>query len=53
MTISEWVRHALEAARRRELVGDIGKKLEVVPAATRHDFPSGDIGKILDEVERD
>ena len=51
MSIAEWVRQALLQARRRELLGAIGKKLEIVRAAARFDFPSGDIDRMLDEIE--
>jgi hypothetical protein len=52
MTVAEWVRGALRAARRREPLGDVGKKLEVVRAAARHAFPTGDIDAMLGEIER-
>lgn len=52
MTVAEWVRQALRAARRREPVGDVGTKIAVVRAAARHAFPSGDIAQILTEIER-
>lgn len=52
MTIAEWVRRALEAARRREPVGDASKKLEVIRAAARYHYPTADIDKMLDEIER-
>jgi hypothetical protein len=51
MSIAEWVRRALELARRREPAGGTGKKLEVIRAAARHDYPSGDIGDMLAEIE--
>lgn len=51
MSIAEWVRQAMLQARRREPLGTIGKKLEIVRAAARFDFPSGDIDRILDEIE--
>ena len=51
MSIAEWVRRALKLAGRHEPLGDIGKKLDVIRAATRHDFPSGDIGAMLAEIE--
>ncbi|HZV88133.1 MAG TPA: hypothetical protein VFF95_11335 [Candidatus Binatus sp.] len=38
-------------ARRREPVGGVGKKLEVIRAAARHDYPSGDIDTMLAEIE--
>lgn len=52
MSIAEWVRQALTLARRREPLGDIGKKLEVIRAAARHDYPVSDIGGMLAEIER-
>jgi hypothetical protein len=51
MSIAEWVRQALELARRREPSSDIGKKLDAIRAAARHNFPSGDIEAMLAEVE--
>jgi hypothetical protein len=51
MSIAQWVRHALDLARRREPVGEVGKKLEVIRAAARHDYPSGDIDSMLSEIE--
>ena len=52
MSIAEWVRQALAHARRREPVGDVGKKLDAVRAAARHEFPAGDIDSMLAEIER-
>ena len=52
MTVAEWVRQALRAARRQEPTTDARKKLEAVRAATRHSFPTGDIEQILSEIER-
>jgi hypothetical protein len=51
MSIAEWVRDALHQAHRREPVGGVGKKLEVIRAAARADFPSADIGLMLAEIE--
>jgi hypothetical protein len=51
MSIAEWVRQALELARRREPSSDIGKKLDAIRAAARHNFPSGDIEAMLAEIE--
>jgi hypothetical protein len=51
MTIAEWVRQALAVARSREPLADVGKKLDVVRAAARHEFPSGDIDTMLGEIE--
>jgi len=36
LSIATWVRQALAAARRREPVGNVSKKLDAVRAATRH-----------------
>jgi hypothetical protein len=52
MSLAEWVRRALAAARRREPSIDASRKLAAVRAATRHAFPSGDIDQILAEIER-
>ncbi len=51
MTLAEWVRQALDRARHREPLGDAGKKLEIIRAATKHDFPTGDIDRMLAEIE--
>jgi len=52
MTLAQWVRRALAAARRREPSIDASKKLAAVRAATRHAFPSGDVDEILAQIER-
>jgi hypothetical protein len=52
MSIAEWVRQALALARRREPVGDVGKKLEIIRAAAKHRFPTGDIETMLAEIEQ-
>jgi len=52
MSIAEWVRQALEIARRREPIGAVSKKLEVIRAAARHDYPVCDIGDMLADIER-
>jgi hypothetical protein len=51
MSIAEWVRQALVLAHRHEPVGGVGKKLEVIRAAARCDYPTGDIHRILAEIE--
>jgi hypothetical protein len=51
MSIAEWVRQALDLARRREPITDVGKKLEMIRAAVRYDYPSGDIEDMLAEIE--
>ena len=52
MSVAEWVRQALDLARRREPLGNIGKKLEVIRAAARYDYPVSDIDGMLAEIER-
>jgi hypothetical protein len=52
MSVAEWVRQALQLARRREPVGDAGKKISAIRAAARFDFPAGDIGQMLAEIEK-
>ena len=52
MSIAEWVRQALVQARRREPSREIGSKLEVIRAAAQMDFPTTDIDRMLEEIER-
>jgi hypothetical protein len=51
MSIAEWVRQALDLARRQEPLGSIGKKLEIVRTAAQHQYPAGDIQTMLSEIE--
>jgi hypothetical protein len=51
ISIAEWVRQALALAHRREPSGSTGKKLDVIRAAARLDFPTGDIDRMLAEIE--
>jgi hypothetical protein len=52
MTIAEWVRQALVLARRNEPSREAASKLEVIRAAARMDFPTADIDRMLEEIER-
>jgi hypothetical protein len=52
MTVAEWVRQALRAARRREPLGGAETKLDVVRAASRHTFSTADIEQMVAEIER-
>lgn len=52
MSLAEWVRQALDLARRREPLGAAAKKLEVIRAAAKHDYPTGDIATMLAEIEK-
>lgn len=51
MSIAEWVRQALDLARRREPLDGITKKLERVRVAAQHGYPAGDITTMLAEIE--
>jgi len=51
MSIAEWARQALDLARRQEPLGRIGKRLETIQTATRHDYPGRDIDGMLAEIE--
>lgn len=52
VTVAEWVRQALRAARREVPLTDTKKKLGVVHAAVRHEFPTGDIDQMLREIDQ-
>ena len=52
LTVAEWVRQALRAARRREPGGDVARKLEAVRAAVRHSFPTAGIDEMLADIEQ-
>ncbi|MFI5180717.1 MAG: antitoxin [Thermoanaerobaculia bacterium] len=52
VTMAEWVRQTLRAARRREPLGDIEKKRASIRSAARHSFPTADIDRMLAEIER-
>jgi hypothetical protein len=52
MTVAEWVRQTLRVARSRAPSGDIRKKLEVVRAAAKHSYPTGDIDQMIAEIEQ-
>lgn len=51
LSLAEWVRQALSLARSHGSSGDISKKLAVIRAATRHEFPTGEIEDMLAEIE--
>ena len=52
VTVAEWVRQTLRAARRTAPAGDAARKLAAIRAAARHEFPTGNIDVMLDEIER-
>ena len=51
LTVSEWVRRTLREARRRLPEGERGRKLDALRAATRHSFPTGNVDRMLWEIE--
>ena len=51
MTVAEWVRQALRAARRDEPAIDSKRKLLAVREAARGSYPAADIGQMLSEIE--
>ncbi len=51
MTVAEWVRQALRAARRRAPTADPRRKIESIRVAARHSFPSPDMEQMLAEIE--
>jgi len=52
MSLAEWVRQALDLARRREPLGSTGKKLDVIRAAAQRNYPTADIDSMLAEIEK-
>jgi len=52
MTVAEWVRRALRAARQEVPVASHRHKLEIIRAAVAHSLPTGDIDQMLAEIER-
>ena len=51
MSIAEWVRQALDLARRGEPTGSMGNKLQAVRRAVQCEYPVGDIDRMLSEIE--
>jgi hypothetical protein len=52
MTVAAWVRETLRAARRQEPLGETAGKIAAVRAGARHAFPTVDIDRMLEEIER-
>ncbi len=51
MTVAEWVRQALRAARRDEPGAEPQRKLLVLRETARHAYPTADIDQMLSEIE--
>jgi len=52
MTVAEWVRQALRAARRDEPSVEPRRKLAAVREAAQFTYPTADIDVMLTEIER-
>ena len=52
MTVAEWVRQALRAARREAPSADADRRIAAIRAAARHGYPTGDIDRMNEEIER-
>lgn len=52
MSIAEWARQALVQARRSEPSREVASKLEIIRAAARMDYPTAEIDRMLEEIER-
>ena len=51
VTVSEWVRQALRKMRRDRSLLPTDGKIEAVRSAAQHEFPTGDIDTMIDEIE--
>ena len=52
LTVSEWARRALRAARNAQAVPSPASKLEANERALRCNHPTGDIDEMLADIER-
>jgi hypothetical protein len=52
LTVAEWVREAIRAARRQRPSKDAAKKLAAIREASKLAFPTSDIHTMLAEIER-
>jgi hypothetical protein len=52
LSVAEWVRQAIGAARRRESSADIDRKLDAIRTAVRHTGPTGPIERLTADIER-
>ena len=51
VTVAEWVRQALRAARQQAPTQRPDRKIQVIRAAAQNAFPTADIDQMLDEIE--
>lgn len=52
MSVAEWVRQTLRAARSEGAVAEAQQKLGAVREASRQGFPTGEIEEVLAQIER-
>jgi len=52
MTVAEWVRQALRAARSDRSAGDLARKLAAIRSALRENQPTAEIDQMNAEIER-
>lgn len=52
LTVADWVRQALRAAKRREPTGDAARKLKAIRSAARHAFPTGPVEDMIRDIDR-
>ena len=52
LTVGEWVRQTLRAARAQHPTIDPGRRLRAIRKAAEYSFPTADIQRMLDEIER-
>lgn len=52
VTVAEWVRRALRGAGRRQSSGDVDRKIAALAAASKYEFPSGDIDQMNADIAR-
>ena len=51
MTVAEWVRQTLRAARRGESRGDPAHKLAAIRTASRNSFPTADVDEMMEQIQ--
>ena len=52
MSVAEWVRDALHAAKQNMPTGETQRKIEAIRAAVKYDFPTSDIDQMIGEIEK-
>jgi len=52
MTVAEWVRQALAAARREASTADVDRKLAAIRGAVRYTASTGAVERLIAETER-